>query len=135
MEYLKQAQDFLKNSNAKMKITFTGKAVNRDFCDGLLRNTYRVTISTPRGHMWVKFWDSKYNTDRGTKPNTYDVLACITKADPGSFENFVDEYGYTFETWEEMQQIRRIYNAVRREYNSICRCFTGEQIEELREIY
>ena len=64
-EYVKQAKDFLKSCNATMKITQIGYEANKNWNENVYRNTYRATIKTPLGTMWVKFWDSVYNTEKG----------------------------------------------------------------------
>lgn len=64
-------------------------------------------------------------------PNSYNVLACMTKYDPGTFEEFCSEYGYN----EDSRTAEKIYFAVQKEYTQLARLFTAEQIEDLREIY
>lgn len=130
-EYVKQAKDFLTSCNATMEITYTGMEQNSNWKDEELRNTYFVTITTPQGSMKVKFWDSVYNTKRGIKPTEYDILACLEKYDVGTFEDFVNEFGYEF---DNLRCAKRIYKAVIQEYQDLCRCFTEEQLESLREI-
>lgn len=56
------ADDFLSKANAKIDITFIGRAVNSDWGETALRNLYDVKITTLRGSMTVKFWDSIHNT-------------------------------------------------------------------------
>ena len=133
-EYVKQAQEFLTSCNATMQITYAGKELNSNWKDKELRNTYFATITTPQGTMKVKFWDSIYNTMRGIKPTEYDILACLEKYDVGTFEDFVNEFGYDVSESDNLRCTKRIYKAVTREYNDICRCFTEEQLESLREI-
>lgn len=64
------------------------------------------------------------------QPNAYDVLACMTKYDPGTFENFCSEFGYD----EDSRTAERIYFAVQKEYSELARIFTPEQLEEMQEI-
>lgn len=63
-------------------------------------------------------------------PNAYDILACMTKYDPGTFEDFCCEYGYN----EDSRTAEKIYFAVQKEYTQLARIFTPEQMEELQEI-
>ena len=63
-------------------------------------------------------------------PSVYDVLACLTKYDPGTFEDFCYEFGYD----EDSRTAERIYFAVQKEYTQLTRLFTSEQMEELAEI-
>lgn len=130
-EHIKQAKEFLISCNATMTITHLGKEINKLWNETNLRNTYRATIKTPLGTMWVKFWDSTYNTRWDNQPTEYDILACLQKSDVGTFKDFVNEFGYDYDD----PNSKRIYKAVVREYESICRCFTKEQIEAMSEIY
>ena len=133
-EYVKQAKDFLKSCNATMKITKIGYEANKNWDENIYHNTYRATIKTPMGSMWVKFWDSVYNTERGIEPNEYDILTCLEKYDVGTIDDFVQEFGYEVNEWADVKRIQNIYNAVKRQYKSLCRCFTSEQIESMQEI-
>lgn len=63
-------------------------------------------------------------------PSVYDVLACLTKYDPGIFEDFCSDYGYD----EDSRAAERVYFAVQKEYTQLARLFTPEQMEELAEI-
>lgn len=64
------------------------------------------------------------------QPTAYDVLACMTKYDPGTFENFCSEFGYD----EDSRTAERIYFSVQKEYSQLARIFTPEQLEEMQEI-
>ena len=84
--------------------------------------------------MQIKFWDSIYNTQNGGKPNEYDILACLEKYDVGDIEDFIFDFGYEINKRGDLKRIQNIYNAVVKEYQDICRCFTKEQIEAMQEI-
>lgn len=133
-EYVKQAQDFLKSCNATMQITYTGIDTNKDWGDKELRNTYSVTITTPKGSMKIKFWDSIYNTEHAIKPTEYDILACLEKYDVGTIDDFVSEFGFEVHKWADVKRFENTYKAVVKEYQDLCRCFTPEQIEAMQEI-
>ena len=133
-EYVKQARAFLRECNAPIKISWIGCEIHKTWNDNIRRNVYWATIKTPRGVMWVKFWDSASNTERGMEPSEYDIVACREKYDVGTIDNFVDEYGYEVKEWSDVKRIKNIYNAVKRQYKSLCRCFTPEQIEAMQEI-
>ena len=64
------------------------------------------------------------------QPTAYDVLACMTKYDPGTFENFCSEFGYD----EDSRTAERIYFAVQKKYSQLAKIFTPEQLEEMQEI-
>ena len=68
------------------------------------------------------------------KPTEYDILSCLEKYDVGSMDDFISEFGYEVKCVEDMTNIITTYNNVVKEYHDICRCFTQEQIEAMREI-
>ena len=63
-------------------------------------------------------------------PTAYDVLSCLTKSDPGTFEDFCSTYGYD----EDSRKAEKIYNAVLDEWKNVCALFTDGEIEQLQEI-
>ena len=87
--------------------------------------------------LWIKLRDYDFlNNGKSDKihypvaPTAYDVLACLTKYDPDTFENFCSEYGYD----EDSRKAEKIYNAVLDEWRNVCALFTDEEIEQLQEI-
>ena len=139
-EYVKAAKDFMKKHNAKISISFIG--CKRYFSnDNEARNVYKVRIDRNHKTMTFTFGDSLQNTWNHERPNVYDILACIEKYNPGSFEDFCNEFGYEmyadcyeFGTKEGYNRdAYRTYNAVKRQYARCMRVF-GDCIEELREI-
>ena len=143
-EYVKQAKDFLESCNATIEIMYLGTEVNKDWDEKRERDTYMVNIRTPKGNMQVKFWDSINNTIKNSdlrrinrsriKPTAYDILSCLQKYDVGDIEDFICEFGYEIKKRGDLTRIQNIYNAVVKEYQDICRCFTPEQIEAMQEI-
>lgn len=166
-EYTEQAEKFLQDANATMKIEFQGRAINTAWKEKELRNLYAVTITTPRGSYTFDFWDSLHNTEitqmtveqyarkhfrmlyedmtysekkkasaelakmqKEARPTYYDVLACLTKYEPGTFEDFCSEYGYD----EDSRTAERIYFAVQKEFANLKRIFDPEQLEAMQEI-
>lgn len=150
-EYIKQATEFLQKTHAKMKIEYVGLAVNKEWKEKEKRCLYEITLTSPRGSMTFNFWDSIRNTKirtmpfeaynvqankelaakkKAAVPSVYDVLACLQKYDPGTFEDFCSDWGYD----EDSRTAERIYFAVQKEYTQLARLFTPEQMEELSEI-
>lgn len=143
-KYVKQAKDFLESCNATMEIMYLGTEVNKDWDEKRERDTYMVNIRTPKGNMQVKFWDSINNTIKNSdsrrinklriKPTEYDILSCLQKYDVGDNEDFMCEFGYEIKKRGDLKRLQDTYNAVVKEYQDICRCFTPEQIETMQEI-
>lgn len=165
-EYTEQAEKFLQDANASMKIDFQGRAINAAWKEKELRNLYVVTIATPRGSYTFDFWDSLHNTEitqmtieqyakkhlrmredmtygekikvsaelakmqKEARPTCYDVLACLTTYDPGTFEEFCANYGYD----EDSRTAERVYVAVQKEFANLKRIFDPEQLEAMQEI-
>ncbi len=79
---------------------------------------------------------SDFGTDGADKiimpkpPTPYDVLACLTKYDPGSFEDFCNEFGYDTDS----KSADRVYDGVKNEWLNVCRIWNDSEIEELQEI-
>ena len=166
-EYTAQAEKFLKDAGATMKIEFQGRVINTAWKEKELRNLYAVSITTPRGSYTFDFLDSLFNTEltqmtveqyarkhfrmlyedmtyseqkkaraelarkqKEARPTCYDVLACLTKYDPGTFEEFCAEYGYD----EDSRTAERVYVAVQKEFANLKRIFTNEQLEAMQKI-
>ena len=73
----------------------------------------------------------KYAKEKGQKyPRAYDMLACIEKNDPGTFEDFCGDFGYDSDSRKAFD----VYLAVQDEARKVSRFFTAEEMEELREI-
>ncbi|MBU1122379.1 MAG: hypothetical protein KKF54_06775 [Candidatus Omnitrophica bacterium] len=126
-DYLKQAEDFLKATNTKFK----AKYYNHDYYfdeDKETRDIYKITLRNKNGSYTFKYGQSLANV--GQKPNAYDVLACLTKYDVGSLEDFCGNFGYNTDS----RKAEKTYRAVVKEYNNITRLFNTEEIGKLAEI-
>lgn len=63
-------------------------------------------------------------------PTAYDVLSCLTKSDPRTYDDFCSEYGYE----KDSRKAFKTYKAVKREWKNVERLFSDEEIEQLQEI-
>lgn len=63
-------------------------------------------------------------------PRPYDVLAVLSKSDPGTFEEFCSEYGYDTDS----RKAENIYHAVVDEWNNLKMLFTDDELDKLSEI-
>lgn len=138
--YDKMAKDFLKDCNASIKMLYVGREVNSLWNESVERDSYIVNISTPKGNMQVKFWDSLYNTQRNKInkirkiPTEYDVLSCLTTYDVGDFEDFLNDFEYEIKAKGDLKRFYKTYLLVKQENEDIHRIFTESQIEQLQEI-
>jgi len=60
----------------------------------------------------------------------YDVICCLTKDDPGTFEQFCGDFGYD----EDSRRAEETYRAVVDEWKRVRRFFTDVELTEVREI-
>lgn len=63
-------------------------------------------------------------------PSAYDVLACLTKHDVGTFEDFCGEFGYD----EDSKQAEKTYKSVLNEWQNVAMLWNDEEIGQLQEI-
>jgi len=138
-----EARDFMTRNKIKMSITFKDREVNRLWNENAIRNRYTVYIQNTDTDeaMSVIFWDSIYDTEHNITPTCYDILACLTKYDPGDYEEFCSEFGYETEIENQFGRFTRnetaykIWQACYDEWEKVKRVFgEGETLEELREI-
>lgn len=117
-------------------------------------NKYRQTVNIPRAYgrigagygSWFdmivtslmkkatdlakKNWGEPIPLDKPIHPTPYDILACLTKYDPGSFEEFCSCFGYDIDS----RAAFKTYKGVRREWKNLEILFTSEEIQRLQEI-
>ncbi len=64
------------------------------------------------------------------KPTAYAVLCCLQKHDPGTFNEFCREYGYS----EDSRTAERTYKGAKEEYQKVLTLWDDDEIELLQEI-
>ena len=83
--------------------------------------------------------DNRYNgsyTGRNVKhkprqtPTAYDVITCLTKYHPGTFEDFCSEFGYDTDS----KKAEKTYYAVLKEYADVSSMFSADVLEAMQEI-
>ena len=82
---------------------------------------------TRLGHFHYRDWDKNKNY---SIPSAYDVLACITKYNPGTFDDFCLEYGYDTDS----KKAEKTYQAVLDEYLNIAMLYSDAELEIMRDI-
>ena len=63
-------------------------------------------------------------------PTSYDILACLTKYDPETFEAFCDDYGYDHDSISAL----KVYEEVAKEYKNVAYLWNETEIEALQEL-
>ena len=126
-DYQKQAIGFLKETGT----TFTSTFKTHDFYfpeDKETRDIYNITLKNDRHRYRFTFGQSIASA--GKHPTAYDVLACLQKYDPETFEDFCHSFGFD----SDSRKAYKTYKAVMKEWKNIELLFTPEQIEQLQEI-
>lgn len=128
-DYEKQTKECFKKHGITMKIG-SAKYGPCDWDGGHNHYSYPVTLSKDGKSMRIMFIQSR--TAGSTPPTEYDIVTCITKADPGTFEDFCSEFGYDTDS----RQAEKTYKAVKREWEKVARVFgtDSECLEDLRNV-
>lgn len=129
MDGEKQANDFLKETGAEIKIRFLKNDVYFPE-DTQTRDIYKFTISRGLSKYSGKFGASLKDTEERNTPNAYDILSCLTKYEPESLDEFAEVYGYT-----KPSVATRIHKAVKKEYEGLKNIFTDREMEKMADIF
>ena len=130
MEYEMMANEFLKKTETTFKVvSYQGK---EDKWNNLM-DKWNVKL-VRNGETW-RFPFYMGSGNKGKKPTAYDVLACLTKYDVGTFEDFCADFGYdVFDDYGRRNNKNyRTYKAVKAEYKHVVEMF-GDVLDELCEI-
>lgn len=126
-DYRVQAELFLQDTGVMMMADFGrfGKYFPGD-TEG--RDIYSITLTRGGQEYTFNFGQSLGN--KGKTPGAYDVLACLTKRDPGTFEDFCSEMGYSTDS----KTAEKTYCGVKDEWVNVQRIWDDEEIEILAQI-
>lgn len=158
-EYEINAVHFLKKTGAKITASFLyhGKHFDddkdaRDVYSIIIERGDRKPMTFNFGQSIVKSGTAKYtywndckayscegvnfvtglcrkHGHRREAPTSYDVLACLTKGDPGTFRDFCGDFGCD----DDSIKAREVYFKVQEEWSNVNRLF-GDVLEALQEI-
>lgn len=126
MNYQQQANEFAKKYGVKLKINSSeyGKHFAED-----KEGRYIFNCTLTRGGKKYTFNFGQSIAAGNVEPTMYDILTCLTKYNPETFEDFCGEYGYNTDSIKALNT----YKAVNREFNGVNRLF-GDILEQLQEI-
>ena len=131
-EYTQQAENFAAKYGVTLEIL--GCEYKSMWNETQKRSVFKLRLKRGRRSYTFEFGQSIQAGS--TEPSVYDVLACLTKYDPESFEYFCDCFGYSQydeETGRTNKQTERTYKAVCKEFAAVERLFS-DCMEELQEI-
>lgn len=130
-DYEKQGLDFLMKHKIQMKNTFVGHIKHFED-DKESRDVFRVTFFRPGERFSIRFGQSiSLSTGFGThQPRPYDVITCLTKNDPETFEDFCSNFGYDTDSRKAL----KTYRAVCKEWEKVSAFFTTQELEKMQDI-
>lgn len=124
-DYEKQALDFAKKYSVKLQIL--GSEYKSMWNERQNRYVFKCKLSRNLKSYTFEFGQSIANGSK--EPTLYDILSCLTKYDPESFDNFCSEFGYDIDG----RNAEKTYKAVCKEFAAVERLF-GDVMDELQEI-
>ena len=130
-EYDIQAENFAKKFNVKLSVIGDLKYKKYFHADKESRYVFKLRLTRDKKSYTFSFGQS---IAAGAEyPKLYDILACLTKYDPESFENFCSEYGYD----EDSRKAENTWKACKRSAEKLARIYDGDIYDlanELQEI-
>ena len=126
-DYTKLANNFAAKYGVKLSVI--GSPEYKKHFPQDKENRFVFKLKLTRNGKSYTFSFGQSISEQDNEPTMYDILACLTKYDPGSFEDFCSEYGYD----EDSRTAERTYKAVCKEFTAVDRLF-NDCIEEMAEI-
>jgi hypothetical protein len=109
-----------------LKMQVLSSEYKKHFADDVQKR-YVFKIRLSKGGKQYTFEFGQSIAEGSNEPTMYDVLACLTKHDPETFEDFCDNYGYD----NDSRAAEKTYKAVCKEFKNMQRLFTEEELELL----
>ncbi len=127
--YKKQAETFAKKHGIKLSIIGDPEYKKYFTDDKDERYVFKCRLSR-KGKNYTFYFGQSIQAG-AEEPSLYDILACLTKCDPESFEYFCSEFGYDTDS----RTAEKTYKAVVKEWEAVNRLFPETDVlDELREI-
>jgi hypothetical protein len=124
--FSKQAENFCKKHDVKINAEHIG--YKKHFSDDVIeRHVFKVTIKKGVKSFSFEFGQSIANSSKN--PTNYAILACLTKSDPGNFDDFCSDFGYNRDSISAL----KTYRAVKKEWKKVNDIFC-DCLDELSEI-
>jgi hypothetical protein len=130
----KQTRDIylitLKRGNREYKFKFGNSLNNSGKFKIFASDGFKLTNDEKEALKYKKKTAHVKRNNDFKEPSAYDVLACLTKSEVGTFKDFCGEFGYN----EDSIKAEKMYNAVIDEWENIKMLYSDEEILKLQEI-
>jgi hypothetical protein len=103
------------------------------WCDGkqhIHGDRYIIEFTRGGTKLTIEFWNSWIDRNAGKDPEAYDVIACMEKSDPGTFEDWCADLGYD----TDPRKSEKTWRACVNQWLKVRAFFTAEEIEQLQEV-
>ena len=117
------------NITVEIKHLYDGPYFNHDDND-IKRCVYSFTIKGKYGSYTSKYGNSIDAYEKKRFPTCYDIIACVTKCDPGSLDEFCGDFGYDTDSIKA----NTVYSEVIKEYRGMVRALGVDVLEKIQEI-
>ncbi len=125
-KYTQQAEKFAKTYGVRLKIA---EPEYRPYFPDDKESRFVFPCVLSRGGKSYRFKFGQSIMENDNPPTLYDILSCLTKYNPETFEIFCGDYGYN----EDSRKAEKRYKAVVREWKRVEALFF-DVLDELREI-
>jgi hypothetical protein len=128
-DYQQQAKNFAQKYNVKLIVV--GEPEYRPYFKDDAESRYVFKLRLTRNGRKYTFTFGQSISSGAEEPDLYDVFSCLTKYDPGDFENFCSDFGYDTDS----RTAERIYKSVCKEWGAMNRLFPDSKtLEEMADI-
>ena len=119
-EYEQKAIDFLKDTGTTMKIERIDHRTDRCCINRGSHFDYEITLKRNSKTWKFQFCDSVDAYRKNKLPTADNVLACLQKYEvEEDILDFCAEFGYSLNTREERENVKKIHKACLKEYKNV----------------
>lgn len=133
-EYRKAALEFLVNTKTSMSINKVGPT--KQPWSGNISNMYRVTMTRGNEDLTFDYFGSvsDYEDNKYMAFDFYSVLACLNTYVEDSFDEFVENAGFTLNSESEYIKAKSTHLECLRQRKMLESMYNDEELEELNDI-
>lgn len=135
MDYEEIAGKFLDDTGTEIKINFVDTVTGFPFEeDKLQHNHYKVKISRYGNEFEIDYYGSYYDYKNNVAPTYYDILCSLEKYPYSDIWDFASEFGFEIHSREDYKRVAEIFKECKRQYESLSKMYTEDEMERLMDI-
>jgi len=141
-EYSEKAKNFCRKTGTTITVVYDDSVTSAQAWGDkhfhfpqMMHDKYKVTIKRGHKQFRIDYYGSNHDYERNLRPDAYDILSCLSgDFFEGTIDDFVREFGYEVDEWDDVRRIEKIYKGVCRETRNIRRLYSEDEIEMLLDI-